>query len=271
MNISGIPVLSKARLKRYLKLHQKKCRDTEGLFLAEGLRTVRELCMSMPSAELLEALLIREGSVHDLGFAGKWKERICSMTESDFSRLAGTSTSQGIIGVFRKPDEEPAERHGAGKEKTASFIIAFDDLQDPGNAGTIMRTAAWFGCDALICSGGSADPYNAKSVRSSAGSIFSLNLSLTANLHEELERLAEEGFAIVAASLGGRDFREFDSWPAKLVLVIGNEANGVSGPVQQLAHRLVRIPHKGSVPRVESLNASVAAAILIERIVLGQG
>ncbi|NTW11261.1 MAG: RNA methyltransferase [Chlorobiaceae bacterium] len=269
MKNPGTPAVSKARFKRYLKLHQKKYRESEGLFLAEGLRTVRELCMSMPSAGMLEALLVRDGSALDLEFAAKLKERIFSMTETECSRLAGTSTSQGIIGIFRKPDEEPGGGYGAGKEKTASFIIAFDDVQDPGNAGTIMRTAAWFGCDALVWSSGSADPYNAKSVRSSAGSIFALRHYQAVNLHDELERLAGEGYTIVAASLDGRDFRDFTSWPAKLVLVIGNEANGVSGPVRETAHRMVRIPHGGGKPRVESLNASVSAAILIERLLLG--
>jgi RNA methyltransferase, TrmH family len=265
MKMPGIPAVSKARLKRYLKLHQKKYRDEDGLFLAEGLRTVRELCMSMPCDEMLEALLVREGCRLDLGFAGKWRERIFSMIDSECTQLAGTSTSQGIIGIFRKQQEKPPSGQCAG----ASFIIAFDDVQDPGNSGTIMRTAAWFGCDSLIFSRGSADPYNAKAVRSSAGSIYAISHYHSPDIQEELTRLSGEGYTIVAASLDGKDFREFTSWPAKLVLVIGNEANGVSRQVHDLAQRLVKIPHTNGKPGVESLNAAVSAAILIERLVLG--
>lgn len=269
MKMPGIPAASKARLKRYLKLHQKKYRDEDGLFLAEGLRTVRELCMSMPCDEMLEALLVREGCGLEPGFAGKWRERIFSMSDSECTQLAGTSTSQGIIGIFRKQPEKPLSGHGAGKTGQASFIIAFDDVQDPGNSGTIMRTAAWFGCDCLIFSRGSADPYNPKAVRSSAGSIYAISHYYSPDIQEELTRLSGEGYTIVAASLNGRDFREFTSWPANVVLVIGNEANGVSRQVQDLAQRLVKIPHNGAKPGVESLNAAVSAAILIERLVLG--
>lgn len=269
MKISGLPTVGKSRLRRFTKLHQKKYRDAEGLFLAEGLRTVRELCVSMPSAQMLEALLVREGSGHDLGFAGKWMDRVFSLTESECSKLAGTSTSQGIIGIFRKQDESQACVPVMGKNNLPSFIVAFDDVQDPGNVGTIMRTAAWFGCDTLVCSSGSADPYNAKAVRASAGSIYAISHYQVKNLHEEIEKLAADGFTIVAASLDGEDFREFVSWPSRVVLVIGNEANGVSRPVRDLSHRLVRIPHIGSGPAVESLNASISAAILIERLVLG--
>ncbi len=267
MKPSGIPALSKAKLKRYHKLHQKKYRDSEGLFLAEGLRTVRELCMSMPSPQMLEALLVRDGIGLDPGFARKWEDRTFTMTVTECTQLAGTSTSQGIIGVFRKQEETPAASAGTGK--AGSFIVALDDVQDPGNAGTIMRTAAWFGCESVIFSKGSADPYNAKTVRSSAGSIYALGHYEAGSLHGEIERLSGEGYTIAAASLDGRDFRDYPSWPAKLVLVIGNEANGVSRQVLELAHRLVRIPHAGAKPRVESLNASVSAGILMERMILG--
>jgi RNA methyltransferase, TrmH family len=266
----GIPRLSKARFKRYLKLHQKKFRDSEGMFIAEGLRTVKELCSGMPSPGMLEALLLREngGPVPDL--AGTYGDRTFSITEAECSALSGTTTSQGIIGIFRKPGEMSGSAGDSGAGKAASCIIAFDDVQDPGNAGTIMRTAAWFGCDAMIWSRGSADPFNAKTVRSSAGSMFTIHHYQPANFGDELERLKKKGYTVVAAALDGRDFREFAPWPSHVVLVIGNEANGVSARVRLSAQMLVRIPHGGAVPHVESLNASVSAGILIERIVLGQ-
>ena len=260
--------LSKAKLQKYLRLHQKKFRDQEGLFLAEGLRTVRELCLNLPREEMLVALLVREGEAEALRFAQPWKEKLFSITEKECSQLAETATSQGIFGVFRQQRlVEPAvELLSATSVK--SFVVALDDVQDPGNVGTILRTAVWFGADALICSSGTADRYNPKAVRSCAGSIYAIRHYGVERLEREFLRLKQQGYCIVCSSLEGKDFREFSSWPAKQVLVIGNEANGISEPVKALADRLVRIPHAGTSVRVESLNAAVSAAILMERLAL---
>lgn len=261
--------LSKAKLQKYVKLHQKKFRDQERLFLAEGLRTVRELCLNLPGEERLVALLVREGEAEAVRFAQPWKGKLFSISEKECSELAETATSQGIFGVFRQQlQHEPAAEAGSATSDK-SLIVALDDVQDPGNVGTILRTAVWFGADALICSKGTADRYNPKAVRSCAGSIYAIRHYGVEPLERELLRLKKQGYSIISSSLEGKDFREFSSWPAKQVLVIGNEANGISEPVRALADRLVRIPHagKGSV-RVESLNAAVSAAILIERLAL---
>lgn len=264
----AITPLSKAKLQKYVKLHQKKFRDQEGLFLAEGLRTVRELCHNLPGEEMLVALLVREGEAEVARFAQPWKGKLFSIGEKECSQLAETATSQGIFGVFRQQRsvEPAAEAVSATSEK--SLIVALDDVQDPGNVGTILRTAVWFGADALICSVGTADRYNAKAVRSCAGSIYAISHYGVDRLERELLRLKKQGYAIISSSLEGKDFREFSSWPAKQVLVIGNEANGISEPVKALADRMVRIPHSGRSVRVESLNAAVSAAILMERLVL---
>ena len=261
-----MPPLSKAKFRHFVKLHQKKFRDQEGLFLAEGLRTVRELCMNLPNEEMLVALLVRESDAMAAGFAQSRKEKLFSLSDRECAELAQTSTSQGVFGVFRKQREGDPEA-GEGKPGR-SFMVALDDVQDPGNVGTILRTAVWFGADSLICSVGTADRYNAKAVRSCAGSIYAVRHYGVERLDLELQRLKEQGYSIVAASLEGKDFRAFDSWPEKLVLVIGNEANGVSEGARALADRLVRIPHGGKMARVESLNAAVSAAILMDRLAL---
>jgi len=263
-----IPALSKAKLKLYVKLHQKKFRDSEGLFLAEGLRTVMELCRNIPDEEMLVALLIREGEPEGKRFFQTHKRKVFSISDRESSQLSGTSTPQGIFGVFRQMSQsEPTAESGVGR-LAKSFIVALDDVQDPGNVGTILRTAVWFGAEAMICSAASADRYNTKAVRACAGSIYGIRHYGVEHLYFELRRLQALGYSIVSASLDGTDFREFSSWPEKQVLVIGNEANGVSEPVQTLTDRLVRIPHRGRKQGVESLNASVSAAILMERIVL---
>ena len=263
-----IPALSKAKVKHYIKLHLKKFRDSEGLFLAEGLRTVRELCQNMLDEEMLVALLIREGETESDGFAKPYKGKLFSISDRESSQLSGTSTPQGIFGVFR---QQCRTEHAAqtGCEKPAkSFIVALDDVQDPGNVGTILRTAVWFGAESMICSAGTADRYNPKAVRSCAGSMYGMHHYGVEHLAEELRRLQNIGYFIISASLDGKDFREFSAWPEKQVLVIGNEANGVSESVRALTDLLVRIPHVGAKVGVESLNASISAAILMERLVL---
>ncbi|NMW17646.1 MAG: RNA methyltransferase [Chlorobiaceae bacterium] len=263
-----IPALSKARLKYFVRLHQKKFRDSEGLFLAEGLRTVRELSLNIPDEEMLVAILIREGEPDGKPFVQTHKGKVFSINERECSQLSGTTTTQGIFGVFRQLSPAQAVAAADGGKPSKSFIVALDDVQDPGNVGTILRSAVWFGAEAMICTSGSADRYNSKAVRSCAGSIYGIRHSGVERLDLELLRLQKLGYSIVSASLDGKDFREFTSWPEKQVLVVGNEANGVSEPVKALTDRLVRIPHSGRKPGVESLNASVSAAILMERMVL---
>ncbi len=266
MRAMEITALSKAKLKLYARLHQKKFRDQEGLFLAEGLRTVRELCLNLPAEETLVALLIREGE--SARFAAIHKGKLFSISEKECSQLAETASSQGIFGVFRHCSSVASDRKAEEPTLGRSFIVALDDVQDPGNVGTILRTAVWFGADAMVCSSGTADRYNAKAVRSCAGSIYAIRHYGVECLDDELRRLQKLGYSIACSSLEGEDFREFSSWPEKQVLVIGNEANGISEAVRVMADRLVRIPHGGARVRVESLNASVSAAILMERLTL---
>ena len=259
------PPVSKAKLKLYGKLHQKKHRDAEALFMAEGLRTVSELLERLPDPDLLHALLFRQEEQNAEAFHSRYPGKVFVLTEKECARLSQTATPAGIFGVFcqqRLVPFEPEQILGS------SLIVALDEVQDPGNVGTILRTAAWFGADAMICGPGCADRYNPKTVRSSAGSMYALPHYSVDSLSLEIQRLAAAGYSVAASSLDGQDFRDYGSWPGKVALVIGNEANGVSPAIQALAHRLVRIPHAGEKPRVESLNASVSAAILMERIAM---
>lgn len=262
MKREPFPPLSKAMLSRLAKLSRKKYRDSEGLFLAEGLRTVSELLQSLPDPSMLHALVLDEAAAAQLGGLKRFAERVWLADADAFKRLAQTASPQGVVAAFRKPDAgefSPAER---------SFVVALDDVQDPGNVGTIIRTAAWFGAEAVICGPGTADPYNAKTVRSTAGSIFALRIVETGDLTESLQHLQAEGFTVCAAALDGQDYRSFGHWPDRRVLLIGNEANGISADLLALADRRLLIPHAGARPAVESLNASVSAGILMAAISL---
>jgi TrmH family RNA methyltransferase len=252
------PPLSKAKLSRLAKLSQKKYRDIEGLFLAEGLRTVSELLDGLPDPDMLHALVLEEGAVGWMSGLERFKGKVFIADSDSFARLAQTTTPQGVCGAFRK---QLADKFQPVSGR--SFIVALDDVQDPGNVGTIIRTAAWFGAEAVICGEGTADPYNAKAVRSSAGSIHAVRIFSVPDLARELQRLRGEGFMVSAAALDGSDYRSSHEWPVRRALVIGNEANGISPDVLDLADRLLLIPHAGRTPPVESLNASVSAGILM--------
>ncbi len=260
MKREPFPLLSKAMLSRLAKFSRKKYRDSEGLFLAEGLRTVTELLQSLPDPEMLHALVLDEAAVGQLGGLKRFAGKVWLGGSDAFKRLAQTASPQGVCAAFRKP--EPGEFQPAAR----SFVVALDDVQDPGNVGTIIRTAAWFGAEAVICGPGTADPYNAKTVRSTAGSIFALRIVETGDLAESLQHLQAEDFTVAAAALDGRDYRDVPEWADRRVLVIGNEANGISAEVLALADCRLLIAHAGSRPAVESLNASVSAGILMAAI-----
>jgi len=248
-------------LGRLAKLSRKKYRDSEGLFLAEGLRTVSELLDSLPDPAMLHALVLDETSASQLDGLERFAGKAWLAGREEFRRLAQTTSPQGVFAAFRKP--EGGEFRPASAR---SFVVALDDVQDPGNVGTIIRTSAWFGAEAVICGRGTADPFNAKSVRSSAGSIFALRIDISPDLAKTIRRLQTDGFSVVAAALDGRDYRSFGEWPERRVLVIGNEANGISSEVLALADRRLLIPHAGVRPAVESLNAAVSAGILMAEI-----
>jgi TrmH family RNA methyltransferase len=258
--------LSKAMLGRLARLGQKKHRDSEGLFLAEGLRTVTELLQNLPDPAMLYALAVDEKAAEQIDNLERFRGKAWLAGADDFRRLAQTTSPQGVCAAFRKP-EGGEFRPASGR----SFVVALDDVQDPGNVGTIIRTAAWFGAEAVIFGRGTADPFNAKSVRSSAGSIFALRIDTTPDLAKTLRRLQADGFTIAAAALDGKDYRDVQEWPARRVLVIGNEANGISSEVLNLANRRLLIPHAGTRPAVESLNASVSAGILMAGMAMGNG
>ncbi|MDP8305099.1 MAG: RNA methyltransferase [Candidatus Chlorobium antarcticum] len=266
--MSGLlfPPAGQGMLKRMVRLQRKKYREEEEMFLAEGVRTVRELLLHLPDPDSLVALFLTPDAEALLPEAEAYSGKVLSVDSVDFLRMTGTETPQGVAGVFRQPRFCPLEELPVGGE--GRMVVALDGVQDPGNAGTILRTAAWFGADALLSGPGTVDLYNPKTVRSSAGSTLSLPHYSVNNLETELEGLQRNGYEVVCSSLKGHDFREFPDWPARKVLVVGNEANGISEGVLCLADRLVLIPHGRGGMRVESLNASVSAAVLLDRLML---
>ena len=174
------------------------------------------------------------------------------VTENVFKELTDVKTPQGILAVVYKNEKRKID-------KNADYIMALDDVQDPGNIGTIIRTLDSANIKQLIVSKGTVDAYSPKVVRSTMGAIFRIQIIEVENLLETLKSLKQNGFELVSTSLQ-TDKNIYDIDYNKKIVIIGNEANGVSKEIQDISSYKVKIPMLG---KTESLNASVAASIMI--------
>ncbi len=239
-------------LKLVRSLQSKKGRTTSGLYFAEGRRMADEALSY--AHELIEAVLVSDAFleknrdyVRKIEDSGK---TVYTAAEKLFVEVCDTETPQGIGVVLRMQSKEISL-------EASSFLLVLDGVSEPGNLGTIVRTAEAAGVDGILLLKGCADLYNPKVVRSTMGSIFRVPC-MTALSSEYLETCKRNGFFLTATAL-------CDSVPLtdaikkeKQMLVIGSEATGVSQEVLSLADQCVRIPMEG---KVESLNAAVAAGV----------
>lgn len=252
--------LSLAKRKFFARLQEKKFRDAEHLFVAEGLRTVRELLQHPRSQNNLVALLITTAQAETFSIPQSFTTRSFAASAADLRAICDTSEPQGIVGIFRQLVVEKEHVFASVATKPRALIIALDGLQDPGNVGTVIRTAAWFGIDAMIASAATADFFNPKTVRAAAGSLYALPLIRSTSLANDLATLKLSGFTFYAAALEGMDVRGVRPAEKSLVM-IGNEGNGIAAELLGAAD--VKIKIEGDREAVESLNAAVAAGILM--------
>lgn len=243
------------------------------MFVVEGVRAVAQI---IEMGELdVEAILIDKSSSesrdervrfwHSLISNRKSGSRfeavnveILEIEPDDFRTLCDTNQSQGIIAVCRMPQMGDVDSI-IGQE--SGLLIATDGIQDPGNLGTILRTASWFRCESLLLGNGTVDVFNPKVVRSTAGAIGSISL-IDCNLDEILPLLKAAGWDIVLldADSDAVDIRNY-TFTKKTVIVAGNEGNGISKSLRERGFYRVFIP--GNPDYVESLNASVAVSIAL--------
>ena len=242
---------SNAKIKYIKKLMSSaKERRRNGVFVVEGLRIVKEV-----PKELMKELYVSES----MAASGQLSETELSkaeiVTDEVFRVLSDTVTPQGILAVVQMPGHS----FDLSSYKERARLLLLDDVQDPGNLGTILRTAEAAGVDLVILSEGCADLFNPKVIRSTMGSIFRVPF-LTEDLVSAIAKLKEAGITVYGAALEGAvDFRSL-SFPEKTAIVIGNEGNGISPAVLNAVNERVRIPMAG---KVESLNAAVSAAVLL--------
>ena len=240
-------------LKILSKLNQKKYRSEYGCFIVEGKKGVSEAIAS--GKEVIQLVMTRQFANQEKNF-GENQETLI-VDEKDFAKLAETVTPSGIAAIVRMPNDD------LETIKKTKLITILEDIRDPGNLGTIIRTADWFGLDAILLIGG-ADPYQAKVVRSSMGSIFHLPIVTSQNGEADLIELKKTGFKIVVTRPELADSRKIVNFKDKTAIVFGNESKGTSKEIDQLADQSLSIPKHG---QAESLNVAVSFGIVINDVI----
>ena len=232
------------------KLSQKKYRDREGLYLIEGENLIAEV----PEKDLV--YIICSDSHSDWDFADE--KDVYLMSAQLFDKIAQTETSQGILAVVRKPQITAEDLNE--KITAKDNLVVLDRLQDPGNIGTIIRTAEGAGYGAVVTMKGTADVFSPKTIRAAAGSVFRIPIVQVEN-NQELRELADKlGKKLIVTGFDTDKYFFDVDLSQGIALVIGNEGNGVSDELMDMADIKVKIPMDGNL---ESLNASVAAGILM--------
>lgn len=254
VSVENIVSAQNAKVKRLKSLREKKAREAEGQMLVEGEKLILEaLQAGLGVSELVvdqERLQSFEGLIRRLGQAGA---RIYSVPGRILEAICDTRTPQGACAAVSLP--APME-----KERMPDLLVALDGVQDPGNVGTIWRTADAAGFGGLLSSRQGADLFSPKVQRAAMGSSFRIPCKTVSGLEEPLFALRQRGFEILVSSLSGTDFYSRPQMGSRLVLVIGNEARGVSEGVMELATQKLKLPMRGGA---ESLNAAVAAGIMM--------
>lgn len=238
-----ITSLKNPKVTAWKALKDRKGRRESGCFLVEGRKMVEE---ALASAFDVETVLVQEGMELPDGLTMP----VYELPAHVLAAVCDTKTPQGIAAVVRMKEQSALGKH----------IVVLDGVQDPGNVGTIIRTADAAGLDGVLLSTQCADVFSPKVLRATMGSIFRMNLRTTDDLPGELTKLREKGYSILSSQLNGTPFYEREKVAEQFALIIGNEGNGVSEQVQQTATHRVRLPMRGGA---ESLNAAIAAAIMM--------
>ena len=245
-------------IKHVKKLKDKKFRDLNNEFVIEGIKLIKEaiqenadikhiiICEDCKETESISKELTYTIAKYDCVYVSK----------PVFSSITEVTNPQGILAVVGKNAETS---NNAEIDFSQDIIVALDDLQDPGNLGTILRTVDSIGLTQILVSKGTADCYNPKVVRSTMGAIFRVKIIECDNLLDTLKQVKKHHFKVMVTSLQ-TDNSIYDIDYNKKVIVVGNEANGVRQEIQDFADEKVKIPMLG---KTESLNASVATGIVL--------
>lgn len=235
-------MVSKNRITLISSLHQKKYRNRYGLFTVEGLKGVKEF---LDSSFEPEALYTTQKDI-----LGNTPIAETLVSEPELKKMSNLKTPNKVLGVFKIPQEETLSYEG--------LIIALDGVRDPGNLGTIIRLCDWFGVRQLVCSKDTVDVYNPKVVQATMGSLGRIKVNY--NMFSDI--LKQTTLPVYGAVMNGENVYKA-SLPGEGILILGNEANGISEKVHPHIKHKITIPRYGTVQETESLNVATAAAILL--------
>jgi TrmH family RNA methyltransferase len=244
-------MLVKSQVKYIQSLGHKKFRDADGVFVAEGSKIVMELLQS-DSLHLVHCFAKENWLKAHKEILESRQEFFTVISEKELERISFHSSPNQVLAIFTKPVFKKSLR-------PEGLILLLDTIQDPGNFGTIIRTADWFGVKYIVCSEDTVDVFNPKVVQSAMGSLVRVEINYR-NLVEYIRMNPD--VPVYAGSLTGEDLKEKIKLP-KVMLLMGNESKGVSHILESLALKKIRIPGKGAA---ESLNVAVATGIILSRI-----
>ncbi len=235
-------MVSKNQSKLITALQQKKYRQANQLFFAEGVKVIREL---LDSNFVLEHLYQTEPVFNEGDNA-----KISLITKAELKKISALSTPNNCLAVFRIPEQKPLVANG--------LMMALDNVRDPGNMGTILRLCDWFGVTQLICSAETVDIYNPKVVQATMGSISRVNVT-----YLDLEDFIKKStLPVFGTFMDGNNIYSEDL-PQEGIIILGNEANGISEKIEKLLTNRLTIPRFGELRQTESLNVAMAAAIVL--------
>lgn len=240
---SGLVMISKNQIKFIRSLKQKKFRDQSGFFIVEGEKVIHELLLNNWHAE----------NIYTNSKLASQFSSASIVSENDLARMTHLKTSPGCLAVVKQRTEHVVS-------KVTKWVLVLDGVKDPGNLGTIIRIADWFGIEEIICSPDTVDCYNSKVIQSTMGAIFRIKLVYT-DLVDFCNR--QEEHCIIGAQMEGESSYTVDFPKDKGILVMGSESHGISEQLQQVLSKSVTIPSFG---KSESLNVGVACGILLSEL-----
>ncbi len=238
-------MLSKNQIKNIVRLKHKKHRIKEGLFIAEGIKVINEL---LHSNFKLNELYTTESFNSNANLDNKSNEFL--ITEQELKKISCLTTPNKALALFQIPHSNPINEN--------KLIVALDAVRDPGNLGTIIRLCDWFGVSDLICNTETVDAYNPKVVQATMGSITRVNIS-----YLDLPSFLNKTEVNIYGAFMDGDIIYENKLPDKGILILGNEANGISKEIEKIVNKRISIPRFGALRETESLNVATATAILL--------
>lgn len=235
-------MLSKNQIKLITSLQQKKQRIVHQLFFAEGIKVIQEL---LDSKFELEHLYTTQNDFQQVS-----NDKKAFINESELKKISALATPNTCLALFKIPSQKTT--------KDSGLILALDAVRDPGNLGTIMRLCDWFGIEQIICSKESVDIYNPKVVQATMGSIARVNV----NYLDLGTFITQTKLTVFGTFMDGANIYK-NHLPQEGIIVMGNEANGISPEIENLIKNRLTIPRFGNLKKTESLNVATATAIIL--------